>query len=152
MNRVWIYQADRFLTDGEVADINRLLQDFVAQWAAHGSALAGKGSVRHNLFLVLEVDERQVGVTGCSIDSSVYFIKGLEQRFSVGFFDRMKVAFRDDNGEVQLVDRNDFAALVSGGQVNEETIVFNNLIQSSEELETRWERPFKYSWHHKVFV
>src|SRR5690606_12739531 len=105
MNRVWIYQADRFLTDNEVADIDLLLQDFVAQWTAHGSALAGKSRVQYNLFLILEVDEAQTGASGCSIDKSVHFIKSLEQRFSVGFFDRMKVAFKDGQGKVQLVDK-----------------------------------------------
>lgn len=151
MKRVWIYQADRFLTETEVADIDLLLQDFVAQWTAHGSALAGRAAIRYNLFLVLEVDEAQAGVTGCSIDKSVHFIKGLEQQFSVGFFDRMKVAFKGNQGNVQLLARSEFAGLVTKGEVNDETIVFNNLIQSSEELDTQWEIPFKDSWHSKVF-
>lgn len=151
MNRIWIYQADRFLSEQEVEEISVLINEFSAKWTAHGSALAARGEIRHNLFLILEVDEELARVTGCSIDKSVYFLKGLEQRFSVGFFDRMKVAFRDEDGVVQLVNRNDFAVYTSTGKVHAGTIVFNNLIQSSSELVDGWEIPFKDSWHSKVF-
>ncbi|NGM60568.1 ABC transporter ATPase [Sphingobacterium sp. SGG-5] len=151
MNKIWIYQADRFLSDKEVEEIAAELSTFVADWAAHGSALAGKGYINYNLFLILEVDETQADVTGCSIDSSVRFIKALEQKFSVNFFDRMKVAFKDATGTVRLVDRVDFEHLIRQGDVTENTIVFNNLIQQGEDLQTKWEVPFKESWHSKVF-
>jgi hypothetical protein len=151
MNRVWVYQADRFLSDQEVGEMDSLIAEFSSKWTAHGSALAARGEIRGNLFLILEVNEELARVTGCSIDKSVYFIKGLEQQFSVGFFDRTKVAFRDENGEVKLVNRKEFAELVSMDKVNADTIVFNNLIQSAEELDSQWEIPFKASWHSKVF-
>lgn len=128
------------------------LGDFVSTWAAHGSALAGKGYIKYNLFLILEVDEAQAGVTGCSIDSSVRFIKGLEQSYGVNFFDRMKVSFKDATGTVRLVGREEFERLVKDSEVTADTMVFNNLIQQGEELLTNWEIPFKDSWHSKVFL
>jgi len=152
LDRVWIYQADRFMTDNEVEEIDGLIETFVQDWTAHGSALAGKGQIVHNLFLVLQVDEELARVTGCSIDKSVYFIKGLEQRFSIGFFDRMKVAYRNDAGQLQLVDRHAFSTLVNDGTVDEHTIVYNNLVQTVEEMNTKWEVPFRDSWHSKVFL
>src|SRR5690606_19777140 len=125
MNKIWIYQADRFLSDKEVDEIAIELSAFVAAWTAHGSALAGKGYIKYNLFLILEVDETQAGVTGCSVDSSVRFIKALEQKFSVNFFDRMKVSFKDATGAIRLVDRADFEHLIRQGDVTRDTIVFN---------------------------
>ncbi|WP_164109271.1 MULTISPECIES: ABC transporter ATPase [Sphingobacterium] len=151
MNRVWIYQANRFLTDEEVRFVETALADFVSSWTAHGSALAGTGSLRYNLFLVLEVNEQLAGVTGCSIDKSVHFLKKLGQDISVDFFDRMKVSFRGNNGEVMLTDREEFESLIKKGAVTADTIVFNNLIKDSFELATQWEIPFKESWHSKVF-
>jgi len=127
------------------------LNDFISQWAAHGNALAARGYIKYNLFLILEVDERQASASGCSIDSSVRFIKSLEQTFGVGFFDRMKVSFKDTSGAVRLVGRNEFEGLVRSGEVTAETVVFNNLIQQGEELLTNWEVPFRESWHSKVF-
>ncbi len=151
MNRIWIYQADRFLSDDEVVQMSVSLNDFVSTWAAHGSALAGKGSIKYNLFLILEVDESQAGVTGCSIDSSVRFIKGLEQSFGVSFFDRMKVSFKDASDVVRLVGRDEFERLFKSGEITGDTVVFNNLIQQGEELHTNWEIPFRDSWHSRFF-
>lgn len=151
MNKIWIYQADRFLSDEEVDRMSASVRDFVSTWAAHGSALAGKGHLKYNLFLILEVDESQAGVSGCSVDSSVRFIKSLEHAFGVSFFDRMKVSYKDKEGNVQLVGRNDFEKLLEIGVVTTDTIVFNNLIQRAEELQTNWEVAFKNSWHSKVF-
>ena len=151
MNRVWVYQADRFLSDSEVAGITTELNSFVNSWTAHGSELAGKATVRDRLFIILEVDESQAGVTGCSIDKSVNFLKSLGTTFNVDFFDRMKVSFRSDDGIVQLVNRVQFESLIQEGSVHADTIVFNNIIQNSDELATKWEIPFKDSWHSKVF-
>jgi len=151
MSRVWIYQADRFLTETEVSEIIALAQQFVASWTAHGSALAGKATVVENLFLVLEVDEEVAGVTGCSIDKSVHFIKGLGEKFNIDFFDRMRVSYIDVESRLQLANRDEFQTLVNSGVVDGETIVYNNLIQTSDELTTNWKIPFSQSWHSKVF-
>lgn len=151
MNRIWIYQADRFLTEDEVQSVNAALANFVASWTAHGSTLAGTASVRDNLFIILEVNEEQAGVTGCSIDKSVHFLKKLGQDLGIDFFDRMKVSFRAEDREVRLVTRGAFESLIESGAVTADTIVFNNLIQNSSELATQWEIPFRDSWHSKVF-
>lgn len=151
MSRVWVYQANRFLSEMEVNEINDLAQSFVGSWTAHGSALAGKATVVDNLFLILEVDEEVAGVTGCSIDKSVHFVKALGEKFQVDFLDRMQIAFIDQSGEVQRASREEFKALKDSGVVSNDTIVYNNLIQTSAELQSNWKIPFAQSWHSKVF-
>lgn len=151
MNRVWVYQADRFLTDVEVSSVEFELDSFIKSWTAHGSTLLGTANVLDNLFIVIQVDERQAGVTGCSIDKSVNFLKSLSSKFNVDFFDRMKVSYIDSDNKVNLVDRKIFEDLLNEGVVGPETIVFNNLVQNSDELASNWRIPFKDSWHSKVF-
>jgi hypothetical protein len=151
MSRVWIYQSNRFLSEAEVSEISVLTQQFVELWTAHGSALTGKVILSDNLFLILEVDEEVAGVTGCSIDKSVHFIKGLGEKFGVDFFDRMRISYFDDDGKLQLASRDEFQALVNSGAVHRETVVYNNLIQTSEELTSKWKIPFSQSWHSKIF-
>lgn len=151
MKKIWIYQADRILSQNESAQIMERVDPFISSWTAHGSALAGKGYLKHNLFLILEVDEEQAGVTGCSIDKSVHFIKSLEQEFNVNFFDRLKIAYRDEAHAIQLVDRSVFEELIKSGIVHSQTIVFNNILTHTSELESNWEIPFQDSWHSKVF-
>lgn len=151
MNRVWIYQSDRILSEDEVKVVESALSDFVSSWTAHGSALAGSAVVKENLFLILEVDEEQAGVTGCSIDKSVHFLKGLGDKLGVDFFDRMNVSYIDADGKVNLVNRSEFESLVKEGIVNANTLVFNNLVQNSADFAGQWIIPFRDSWHSKVF-
>lgn len=151
MNRVWVYQANRFLTSQEVISINELLENFVSSWTAHGSALAGKAYVVDNLFIIIEVDEEVAGVTGCSIDKSVNFIKALGEKFLIDFFDRMRVAYISESGELAIASREEFQSLVTQGKITTETIVYNNLVQTSEELQNKWKTTFGSSWHSRVF-
>ncbi|KGE15278.1 hypothetical protein [Sphingobacterium deserti] len=153
MKRVWIYQSNRFLKTEEITRIEEILQEFVSQWTAHGSQLAGSFVIRYDLFLMLMVDEEQAMVTGCSIDKSVHLLKKIEQELGITLFDRMQVAYKTaDDEELRIASRDEFAALVKGGDVNNDTIVFNNMLTTVDEVAEKWEVPLKDSWHARVFL
>lgn len=149
-SRVWIYQANRILTEEEVLSILQMLNNFTAEWLAHGHALAAIGEVLHHQFIILSVDEEVAGATGCSIDKSVNLMKEIEQKFKLNLFDRFRIAFRQ-NEEVINCSREEFEIMIKNGIVNENTHVFNNLINNRNELRTAWEIPLKDSWHARVF-
>ena len=149
-SRVWVYQSDRKLTVDEVVQIQVQLDNFTHSWTAHNNQLKAKAEIRYSRFLVLIVDESQAGASGCSIDKSVNFMKQLEQQFGLSLFDRFNLAYRDGE-EVVSVPRQQFEELLKQGTINTETIVFNNLAQNVTELETKWEVPFKDSWHIQLF-
>ncbi|NGM64691.1 ABC transporter ATPase [Sphingobacterium sp. SGR-19] len=154
MKRVWIYQSNRFLQQDEICKIEQVLEEFVAQWTAHGSQLAGSFEIRYDLFIVLIVDEEKAMVTGCSIDKSVHLLKKIEQALGISLFDRLQIAFRPYISQpIQVVPQDHFRHLLVTGEVNPDTaIVFNNMVTSAEELETKWEVPMKASWHARVFL
>ncbi|RYU90846.1 ABC transporter ATPase [Mucilaginibacter terrigena] len=149
-SRVWVYQSDRKLTDTEVLQAQILLDNFTTGWTAHNNQLLAKAEIRYNRFLILIVDESQAGASGCSIDKSVNFMKQMEQQFGINLFDRFNLAYRDGE-EVVSVSRHQFEELLKAGTINTETIVFNNLAQNITELQTKWEVPFKDSWHIQLF-
>jgi hypothetical protein len=149
-SRVWVYQSDRKLTADEAVQIQMHMDNFTRSWTAHNNQLKAKAEIRYNRFLVLIVDESQAGASGCSIDKSVNFMKQLEQEFGINLFDRFNLAYRDGE-EVISVPRHKFEELLKSGAINTETIVFNNLAQNVAELETKWEVPFKDSWHIQLF-
>lgn len=151
MKRVWIYQSSRFLTDEEVAVVTDILQEFVSQWTAHGNQLAGSFEVRYHLFIILQVDEEKAMVTGCSIDKSVHLLKKIEATLGVSLFDRLNIAYRDQNMNIQIASRDEFERLVTAGIVDQRTVVFNNMVTSAEDLTDKWEVPISESWHAKVF-
>ncbi|MDB5031290.1 ABC transporter ATPase [Mucilaginibacter sp.] len=149
-SRVWVYQSDKKLADGVVQQIQQRLNSFTAEWTAHNNQLKAKAEIRYNRFFILIVDETQAGASGCSIDKSVNFMKQLEQEFNISLFDRFNLAYRDA-GEVLSLPRHDFEELLKQGSINTDTIVYNNLVQNLTELETKWEVPFKDSWHIQLF-
>ncbi|MES2060744.1 MAG: ABC transporter ATPase [Bacteroidota bacterium] len=149
-SRVWVYQSDRKLTDAETLQAQVLLDNFTTGWTAHNNQLLAKAEIRYNRFLILFVDESQAGASGCSIDKSVNFMKQLEQHFGINLFDRFNLAYRDGE-EILSVPRHQFEDLLKAGKINTETIVFNNLAQNISELQTKWEVPFKDSWHIQLF-
>jgi hypothetical protein len=149
-SRVWVYQSDRKLTDAEALQIQVQLDNFTTGWTAHNNQLLAKAEIRYNRFLILIVDESQAGASGCSIDKSVNFMKQLEQQFGINLFDRFNLAYRDGE-EVLSVPRHQFEELLKTGKINTETVVFNNLAQNLTELQTKWEVPFKDSWHIQLF-
>jgi len=149
-SRVWVYQSDRKLTDAETLQIQVLLDNFTTVWTAHSNQLKAKAEIRYNRFLILFVDESQAGASGCSIDKSVNFMKQLEQQFGINLFDRFNLAYRNGE-EILSVPRNQFEELLKQGKITSETIVFNNLAQTLADLQTKWEVPFKDSWHKQLF-
>lgn len=149
-SRVWVYQSDKKLTDNEVLEIKVLLDNFTTIWTAHNNQLKAKAEIRYNRFLILVVDESQAGASGCSIDKSVNFMKQLQDQFNINLFDRFNLAYREGE-EILSAGRNDFEALLKHGKIGTETIVFNNLVQNLTELQTKWEVPFKDSWHIQLF-
>lgn len=151
MKKVWIYQADRFFTQPEHEIAQAKLDSFIKEWTAHGSQLAGKAEIINNLFIVLTVDEEIAQVTGCSIDKSVRILKELEEELNIGLFNRTLISYRDNENNIQLVSRDVFEALCKEGEVNADTIVFNNLVQTEGDLVEKWEVPMKDSWHATVF-
>jgi len=149
-SRVWIYQSDKELTDKQASGLLDLLNKFAAEWTAHNHQLKAKAEVRYNRFLILIVDESQAGASGCSIDKSVNFMKHIEQEFGINLFDRFNFAYREGE-KILSVPRHQFEELLKSGKINNNTIVFNNLVQDLGQLETKWEVPFKNSWHPALF-
>jgi hypothetical protein len=149
-SRVWIYQSNKELMADQTARLESQLNAFAQNWTAHNNQLKATGIVQYNRFIMLVVDENQAGASGCSIDKSVRFMKELESEYQINLFDRFNLAYRDGE-EIKSVSRNDFEELIKAGTITENTIVFNNLVQTLTELNTKWEVPLKDSWHVQLF-
>ena len=149
-SRVWVYQSDKELSDQQAQQVAVQLNDFAAQWTAHNHQLKAKAEVRYNRFLILIVDESQAGASGCSIDKSVNFIKSLEQQLGINLLDRFNLAYKEGE-KVLSAPRHEFEQMLKDKKINANTIVFNNLVQDLQQLETKWEVPFKSSWHAQLF-
>src|SRR3546814_118098 len=145
MKRIWIYQSSRRLNEEESKRLMTKMEEFTAQWKAHGKQLTAEALLKYNQFLILCIDEGMARATGCSIDKSVHLLQEIQEELNVDFFDRMNIAYRDADG-IKVVPKKEFERLMEIGEVNENTIVFNNTVNTYEEFETLWEVPLKSSW------
>lgn len=149
-SRIWIYQSNRKFSDEEIAEIESDLQSFIENWAAHGTSLEASFITKYNRFVILAVNQEIQQPTGCSIDSSVSFIQNLEQKYQVDLLDKMNVTFK--NGEhIAHKTLIDFKRMAKEKAVTANTIVFNNLINTIDELNNYWEVPASESWHNRFF-
>ncbi|WMW78794.1 ABC transporter ATPase [Flavobacterium sp. 20NA77.7] len=148
--KIWIYQSNRKLTDDEVESITSKCQDFIENWAAHGTSLAASFVIKYNRFIIFAVNQEVQQATGCSIDASVHFIQQLEQQFVIELLDKMNVTYR--SGEhIAHKSLLDFKKMAKEKAVSEHTIVFNNLVNTKGEWEEFWEVPASESWHSRFF-
>lgn len=144
-SRVWVYQASRLFSLSEAFEVEDILNNFTAEWKSHGIPVKGAGYLFFGQFVVLMADETATNVSGCSTDSSVRIIKEIEQRFSVSMFDRTSLAFIIKD-KVQLLPLSQLQYAIDNGFINGDTLYFNNLVQTKEELEKKWIQPVKESW------
>lgn len=148
--RLWIYQANRPLTESEQAEIKPMLERFATEWSSHGQNLEASAKLMHDQFIVLANNEHSIAASGCSIDKSVKFVKELEDRFGISFFDRSQLAFLSEDG-VQLVRVSELKSKVASGEINESSLYFDTLVNNYGELQSDWPRPARSSWLSRYF-
>lgn len=144
-SRVWIYQASRLLTMSEAIDAEERLNNFAEQWQSHGADVKAAGLLFFGQFVILIADETQAGVSGCSTDSSVRFIKSLEAAYGINLFDRTSLAFVIKD-KIQVLPYAQLQYALDNGFITPDTLYFNNLVANMGELENKWIVPLKESW------
>jgi hypothetical protein len=148
-SRVWIYAAERPLTEAEAAAVQEALDEFAQRWTAHNQALQAAGELFHRQLIVLMVDETKAGASGCSIDASVHFLEALGHQLGVDLFDRMQFGLVED-GALQIVRRDELASALREGRVNADTLVANTLAPTRRALREQWLQPLNQSWVRRV--
>ncbi len=129
-SRVWTYLCNRSLNNHEANLIDDQIKKFTRSWKAHQKPLSANGQLLYNQYIVLAVDESIERISGCSIDSSVHFIKMIENHLEVDFFNRLNV----------LIVRNETSKIVSYHDIEayKGDFVFNPRIENLKDLRENW--------------
>jgi hypothetical protein len=144
-SRVWIYLANRDLKEAEVQAIQPVLDQFAKKWASHNRQLKAAADVLYNRAIVLMVDETQAGASGCSIDSSVHFLESLGNELGVSFFERFAFGVQT-NEQVKFLNREELKAAYESKEITDTSLVFDNLVNTKEALDSQAWKPLKDSW------
>ncbi|MCE6989026.1 hypothetical protein [Dyadobacter sp. CY323] len=150
-SRVWIYQANRNLTDEETGIITETLKASLDSWEAHGKKLTASGKIFEHRFAVIAVDERYELPSGCSIDTSTHWFKEIGQRMNIDFFDR-SMAYLDENDEVQTIPVPKIKQAVADEVIQPYTTIFDNQVSTKAQWMKRWKIQASDSWLNRYFT
>ena len=144
-SKIWIYQAERPLSDGEIKSISPMFESFCSNWTAHNSQLKASFEFVHNRFIILAVDESMNTASGCSIDKSVALLKSISEMLGISLFERMQMVYLD-KGEINSIHYNDVQEAFEKGIINAQTLFYNNSVQNLGEYRNGFLCPLKNHW------
>jgi len=146
--KVWIYPASRKFYTNELEEVESKVKNFVVNWKKEDENFQCSYQFLYNRFIIFLAEENDGILTSKEIDTQVAFILSLQDEYNLELLDRMNVCFKQ--GEfIQYKELKEFKKLLKNKAVSEKTIVFDNLIQTKEELENFWEVPITESWYNR---
>ncbi|HNQ12094.1 MAG TPA: hypothetical protein PKH65_04675 [Bacteroidia bacterium] len=122
------------------------MKSFVEQWTAHKKDLKASFNLLYDQILLIAVDETQSSASGCSIDTSVHFLKKLQHQLSVDFFNRMLIPFVKSEDQLQLIPMSEIKNALEQNMINNETLTLNPSVSNKIGFETEGWIPLGKSW------
>lgn len=143
--RIWIYKSPKPFTPAQKEHILNHGEAFVSQWQAHGADLLAAIDIALEHFVILAVDEVQAKASGCSIDSSMGFIRKMETDLDLSLTERMFIIAELADG-VKAIPLNELSTLHAEGRINSATPVFDDLVPTLGDLRKRFKLRLEESW------
>lgn len=149
-SRVWIYQNPMPVPQEVQVAMAPEIALFCAGWTSHQRAMVTGGGIWLDRFVVLAVDESLAGASGCSIDASIGFIRGVNASYSLNLFERMAFTYLDAGGEIHTLSAAAFKAAYAEGKIGPDTLVADTLVSTLGALNSDFWKPLKLSWHARM--
>lgn len=146
-SRTWVFAADQNLSRSQASQLLNAVDEFLAQWKAHGSPLTVGRDWREDRFLTVAVDQSTAGASGCSIDGLFRTLKALESRVGASLVGSGRIFYRDAAGGIRSVTREDFVKAATKGEIKDNTIVFDPTVTSLAEWRAQFQTDVGHSWH-----
>ncbi|MCE2758777.1 MAG: hypothetical protein LW706_12650 [Chitinophagaceae bacterium] len=122
-SRIWIYQSNRLFSIGEAMEIEKILDQFAGEWKSHGTPVKGFGTLFFGQFIILMADE--------------------VERTNIAFVVKEKI-------EILPLAQVQYA--FEKGFIDENTLFFDNTIQTKKDFLVNWIIPMGKSWLGKRFL
>lgn len=145
--RVWVFAAAHPLDEIDEPRLLAAVDGYLMTWKAHGAALTCAREFRDEHFLVVGVDERATGASGCSVDGLYRVLQKIEDGIGTSMVGSANVYFRDAGGLVLQCTRAQFELMSRMREVSGETRVFDTTVTTAGEFRSRFECAAKESWH-----
>ncbi len=138
-SRIWIYGAEKKLTNEQEEHILNSISGHLQNWEAHKVPLTAGVSILENHFIVVALDESKNAASGCSIDTLQNKIQELEKELSVSLLNRLNVFCRI-NDEIQCVPLIQLESIAKSN-----TLFYDLTIQRKSDLHS-YLKPISEGW------
>lgn len=145
-SKTWIFTANRVMTAEEVTQISAKLKDFTKSWVSHNNQLKAEAFILHNIFIILTVDNSAAMASGCSIDTAMRFIQTIQIDFEIDFLDRQSFVYLDGGNAVHLIRKNEMAEKIASGEITDDTLFYDTLVENLGQLRTDMIKPRNSFW------
>ncbi len=143
-SRVWIFQAERTLNPGEEMMLDIRIRNFLEDWTSHQNTIQASYEISRHRFVIIAVDENQVGASGCSIDKLYRFVQSMESEMGLALLDKQRIALLQA-GEVISYPLPALKEKVRAGEVDKEEKYFDLMIAQKGGLE-QFLKPLYSGW------
>ena len=138
-SRIWIYASEMTLITDHQSHILNYISEHLKGWNAHKLPLTAGVTILENHFIVVALDEGEIGASGCSIDTLQNKIQELEKELSVSLLNRLNVFCRIDD-EIQCVP-----SFKLDGIAKANTLFYDLTIQKKSDLRY-YLKPIEEGW------
>ena len=149
-SRIWIFQSKDQLNEATYNSVKKKISVFLEKWKSHQKSFESSFIIKYKTFVVIAADETNL-VSGCSIDSLINFVKSIEDEFEINLLDKLNVKYKIGN-DINTANLNEFKKICENIGINDELIVFNNLVKNIDDFEKNWEVDIRKSWHKRFLT
>jgi len=145
--RIWLFGISPSLDENKSRHVLATVDQFLDQWAAHGTPVTSARELLFNSFLAIAVDENSE-TSGCSIDRMFGLLHQFERDLGVSILDANRVFVRHADGRIEALSRADFR---SRGDLH--TTVFDTMAERLSEVRSgHWIRKAQDAWPGKLLT
>jgi len=144
-SRIWIFQGEQPLHQEQEFKLEPVIRAFIDEWTSHQSTVHASFSFQYHQFIIVAVDETQVGASGCSIDKLFRFVQSLESLMGFSLLNKHKIALMKGN-EVVTYLLPELRSKVKNGEISSLEKYFDLMVQDKWSLKEDWIKPISSGW------
>jgi hypothetical protein len=146
-SKTWLFGISPSLNETQSRKLLQQVDQFLDEWAAHGTPVTSARALLENSFLAIAIDE-QSETSGCSIDRMFGLLRHFENDLGVSILDANRVFVRHTDGRVEALSRTEFRAR---GDLH--TTVFDTTAERLADIRSgHWIRQAQDAWPGKLLM
>ena len=144
--KVWVYVSKTKINADQKMLIKELSKPFLQNWNSHGEQVKGLINVIEDCFLLISAEVTNESMCGRAVDANVRFVKDLENKTGLHLLDRMTVAYRNKDEQVNVSSFTNVKSQIKEQNSLEFKSIFNPLVSTKREFINSFEEPYETSW------